>query len=303
MGITMTENESSKFKIGPDDNPDSVFIDEFQGLKLDKLNRRITLITILIPCLIGAIVFLVYRDINTRVGQVSYSGTARDQTLSKDLASFSNTQEDLSKKLASLEKTTTAMQKNLKEATTAIKYIRAARRSDNKKISNAINTINKTLTTLTPIPQELEKIAADIKIINDKSTKELKNYSQSIESIKNNLLRIEADLISMAAAKIDQKTLDTALKKQQEHYQKLLRQTSNDIDKRIVSLERKIQGKKSAKAPLDQKTQKTVTSTQKAAKPGPAPETVEPKPTPEEKTAQNTTLPQPGTFIEQDIKQ
>ena len=298
----MTENEFSKFKIGPDDNPDSVFIDEFQGLKLDKLSRRITLITILIPCLIGAIVFLVYRDINTRVGQVSYSGTARDQTLSKDLASFSNTQEDLSKKLAYLEKTNTAMQKNLKEATTAIKHIRSARRSDNKKISNAINTINKTLTTLTPIPQELEKIAAYIKIANDKSTKELEIYSQSLESIKNNLIKIEADLISIASAKIDRKTLDTALKKQQENYQKLLRQTSNDIDKRIVSLERKIQGKKSVKAPSDKKNQKTVTSSQKTAKPGPAQATVEPKPTPEEKTAQNTTLPKPGTFIEQDIK-
>lgn len=288
----MTENESSKFKIGPDDNPDSVFIDEFQGLKLDKLSRRITLITILIPCLIGAIVFLVYRDINTRVGQVSYSGTARDQSLSKDLASFSNTQKDLSKKLASLEKTTTTIQKSLKEATTAIKYIRSARRSDNNKISNAINTINKTLTTLTPMPQELEKIVADIKIVNDKSTKELVSFSQSLESIKNNLIKIEADLFSMAAAKIDRKTLDTALKKQQEHYHKLLRQTSNDIDKRIVSLERKIQGKKSVNAPSDRKTQKF----QKAAKPGPAPE-------PEEKTAQNTTLPKPGTFIEQDIKQ
>ena len=299
MGINMPENESSKFKIGPDDNPDSIFMDEFQGLKLDKLNRRITLITILIPCLIGAIVFLAYRDINTRVGQVSYSGAAKVQTLSKDLekrfSSLSNTQKDLSQKLASLEKTTTAMQKNLKEATTAIKYIRVARRSDNKKISNAINTINK---TLTPIPQDLEKIAADIKIVNDKSTKELENFSQSLESINNNLIKIEANLISMASAKIDQKTLDTALKKQEEKYQKLLRQTSNDIDKKIVSLERKIQGKKSVKAPSD----KTVTSSQKSSKPGPAQETDKPEPAPQEKTAQNTTLPKPGTFIEQDIK-
>ena len=294
----MTENESSKFKIGADDNPDSVFIDEFKGLKLDKLSRRITLITVLSPGLIGAIVFLAYRDINTRVGQVSYSGTARVQTLSKDLASLSNTQKDLSKKLASLEKTANTMQENLKAATTAIKHIRSARRSDNTKISNAINTINKTLATLTPIPQELEKIAADIKIVNDKSTKELANLSQSTESINNNLIKIESDIISVASAKIDQKTLDTALKKQQEIYQKLLRQTSNDIDKRIVSLERKIQGEKAVKAPSG----KTVTSSQKSATPGPTQETVEPEPTPKEKTAQNTTLPKPGTFIEQDIK-
>ena len=106
----------------------------------------------------------------------------------------------------------------------------------------------------------------------------------------------------MASAKIDQKTLDTALKKQQEIYQKLLRQTSNDIDKRIVSLERKIQGEKAVKAPSGKKNQTTVTSSQKSATPGPTQETVEPEPTPKEKTAQNTTLPKPGTFIEQDIK-
>ncbi len=299
----MTENESSKFTIGQDDNPESIFIDEFQGLKLEKLSRRITLITILIPCLIGAIVFLVYRDINTRVGQVSHSGTARVQTLSKGLAAVSGTQKDLSKRLAALENTATTIQKNLKEAATAIKYIRSARRADNKKISNAINSLNQSLATLTPIPQELEKLAADIKNINDQSTKEWANIAQSIENIRGNLLKIETDLIAMAAAKIDHKTLDAALKKQQKDYQKLLDQTSNAIDQRILSLERQMRGSKAVTTPSNKTNRKTVTSSQKANAPEPAPATVAPQPTPEEKTAQNTTLPKPGTFIEQDIKQ
>ncbi len=83
----MTENESAKFRIRSDDNPEAHFQEDNQGLKLDKLSRRLTLITILIPCLIGGILFLVYRDIQMRVGQVSDTGTSKVRTLSKDLES------------------------------------------------------------------------------------------------------------------------------------------------------------------------------------------------------------------------
>jgi chromosome segregation ATPase len=310
----MTENESTKFRIRSDDNPEAQFQLDNQELKLDKLSRRITLITILVPCLIGGILFLAYRDIQTRVGKVSDTGTTKVRTLSKDLESrFSSLlikhaklQVDFTQKISSFEKTTASLQKNLQEATTAIRYIRAARKSDNQKISNAINAVNKTLETLAPLPQNLETMASDIKLYDQNLSKELGSFSQSLEGIRNNLIKIQADIIYLASAKTDNKAFDLALKNQQKKYQLALQQTKRDIDKKIASLESQIKRIGSVETPPS-KTSKTKSSQKSVSVPP------ESKPDSKTKTSQNTatpkpvtedksSLPKPGSFIEQDIK-
>jgi len=309
----MTENESAKFRIRSDDHPEAQFQVDNQELKLDKLSRRLTLITILIPCLIGGILFLVYRDIQTRVGKVSDTGTSKVRTLSKDLESrysslsvkHAKLQVDFTQKISSLEKTTASLQKNLQEADTAIRYIRAARKSDNQKISNAINAMNKTLGTLAPLPQNLETMASEIKLYDQNLSKELGSFSQSLEAIRNNLIKIQAEIISLASLKMDNKAFDLAMKNQQENHQQALQQTKRDIDKKIASLESKIKRIGQVATPPSKKSQ--TKSSQKSVSVPP-----ESQPDSKAKTPQNTatpkpsedksSLPEPGSFIEQDIK-
>ena len=315
----MTENESAKFRIRSDDNPESQFGEDNQELKLDKLSKRITLITILIPCLIGGILFLAYSTIQTRVGQVSDTGTSKVRTLSKDLESrfsallvkHSKLQMDFTQKNLSLEKTNASLQKNLKEATTAIKYIRSARKSDNRKIANTIDAINKTLETLAPLPQNLETMASDIKLYDQNFSKELGSFSKSLEGIRNSLIKIQADILYLASAKTDKKAFDLALQ-----------QTRLDIYKRIVSLENRLNklgpvetppskksqtksSQKSASVPPESKpdsnaktSQNTATTTQSGSVENAVKESTTPKPVSEDKSS----LPKPGSFIEQDIQ-
>ena len=309
----MTENESAKFRIRSDDNPEAQFQDDNQWLKLDKLSRLLTLITILIPCLIGGILFLVYRDIQMRVGKVSDTGTSKVRTLSKDLESRYSSlslkhgkfQVGFTKRISSLEKTTVSLQKTLKEATTAIKYIRSARRSDNKKVAKAIDAINKTLGTLAPLPQNLETMASEIKLYDQNLSKELGSFSQSLEGIRNNLIKIQADILFLASAKTDNKAFNLALKSQQKNHQQALQQTKRDIDKKIASLESKIKRIGQVETPPGKKSQ-----TKSSQKSGSVPP--ESQPDSKAKTSQNTatpkssedksSLPKPGSFIEQDIK-
>jgi chromosome segregation ATPase len=309
----MTENESAKFRIRSDDNPEAHFQEDNQGLKLDKLSRRLTLITILIPCLIGGILFLVYRDIQMRVGQVSDTGTSKVRTLSKDMESRYSSlslkhgkfQVGFTKRISSLEKTTVSLQKTLQEATTAIKYIRSARRSDNKKVAKAIDAINKTLGTLAPLPQNLETMASEIKLYDQNLSKELGSFSQSLEGIRNNLIKIQADILFLASAKTDNKAFNLALKSQQKNHQQALQQTKRDIDKKIASLESKIKRIGQVETPPGKKSQ-----TKSSQKSGSVPP--ESQPDSKAKTSQNTatpkssedksSLPKPGSFIEQDIK-
>jgi chromosome segregation ATPase len=309
----MTENESAKFRIRSDDNPEAQFQEDNQELKLDKLSRRLTLITILIPCLIGGILFLVYRDIQTRVGQVSDTGTSKVRTLSKDMESRYSSlslkhgkfQVGFTQRISSLEKTTASLQKTLQEATTAIRYIRIARISDNKKVAKAIDAINKTLGTLAPLPQNLETMASEIKLYDQNLSKELGSFSQSLEGIRNNLIKIQADILFLASAKTDNKAFNLALKSQQKNHQQALQQTKRDIDKKIASLESKIKRIGQVETPPGKKSQ-----TKSSQKSGSVPP--ESQPDSKAKTSQNTatpkssedksSLPKPGSFIEQDIK-
>lgn len=325
----MTENESDKFRIRSDDNPEAQFHLDNQELKLDKLSRRLTLITILIPCLIGGILFLAYRDIQTRVGQVSDTGTTKVKTLSKDLKSrysflsvkHAKLQVDFTKKISSLEKTNASLQKNLQEATIAIRYIRSARKIDNKKMAKALDAMNKTLGTLAPLPQNLETMASEIKLYDQNLSKELGSFSQSLEGIRDNLIKIQADIIYLASAKTDNKAFNLALKNQQKNHQQALQQTKRDINKKIASLESKIKrigrvetppgkksqtksSQKSASVPLESQPDSKAKTSQNTATPksGSVENAVKDSVTPEPVSEDKSSLPKPGSFIEQDIQ-
>jgi chromosome segregation ATPase len=225
MGIgKMTDIESTKFKMLIDDeSTETQFQDEIDDPHIEKLNKRITRISILILCLVGVIILVAYFDLKKNILQIDRTGAKGVQTLYKQQE---NMEEILTNKIASLEKTTDSLQANLKEATTAIKYIRSARKIDNKKISSDFAAIDKTLTS---IPKDLENLTSSVKDIDDKFTQELSNIVQAVKKAKVDLLKIQADIDSLTTAKVDKKALDLALKKQQNSFQQELRRLRSDL--------------------------------------------------------------------------
>ncbi len=253
----MTDIESTKFKIRIDDeSTETQFQDEIDDPQLEKLNKRITRISILILCLVGVIILVAYFDLKKDILQIDRTGAKGVQTLYKQQE---NMEEILTNKIASLEKTTASLQANLKEATTAIKYIRSARKIDNKKMASDFAAIDKTLTS---IPKDLENLTSSVKDIDHKLSKELANLAQTVDKAKDDLLKIHADIASLSTAKVDKKTLDHALKKQQKTFQQELRRLRSDL-----------------------KDIKTAT-----------------KPVPDANPANETVTPKRGTIVEQDIR-
>ena len=62
------ENSNSRFQFSADDDePEAIVQDELRELKIEKLGQRVTLLTILIPCMIGVILVITYLDIKDRV--------------------------------------------------------------------------------------------------------------------------------------------------------------------------------------------------------------------------------------------
>lgn len=221
----MTDIESTKFKIRIDDeSTETQFQDEIDDPQIEKLNKRITRISILILCLIGVIILVAYFDLKKDILQIDRTGAKGVQTLYKQQE---NMEKILTNKIASLEKTTASLQANLKEATTAIRYIRSARKIDNKKMASDFAAIDKTLTS---IPKDLENLKSSVNDIDHKFSKELEYLAQTVKKAKVDLLKIQADIASLSTDKVDKKTLDLALKNQQKAFQQALRRLRSDIE-------------------------------------------------------------------------
>jgi len=291
----MPDNETSKFDIRIDEaSPESQFQEDVDELQVVNLNKRITRMSVLITCLFGAIILLGYLDLKKNLFKMDNSGTIEIQSLTKGVDSrFSSLslqqakfEEALSKKIAPLEKAVASIQPNLKEVSTAIKYIRAARKEDNKKMANSIEAINQTLAT---VPTKLQNLTSDIDKINNKHTNELSNLSRATKDIKNNLQNIQADIASLSSSKLDKKTLDIELTNQQKIFQQTLIQLTSDIEKRISSIEKKIKEMEKAKMVSERHRQIE-------------PKKSSPSMQQEPQTIKKAVIPKPGTIIEQDIQ-
>jgi hypothetical protein len=294
----MTEKESKKFKMPMDDEiPEFQVQEDLDDQKVEKLHKRITRISIIIPCLVVIIILAAYFDLKKNLSSVNTKGNMGVQTLSKELESrFSslsikeaNLEETLGKKTAALEKAAASLQTATKEATTAIKYIRSARKKDNENIASAIKKIEKTLAS---IPKDLEKILSDLKAIDKTSSAKLVIFSQFMDSSKNDLLTIRSDISSLKSSKADR----TALKDQQKVYQLALRQLTTNLEDRIKSVENilKERGKVNAPAKKQSQTKPEKSMPSNQTKTTSAPSSSSPK---------ETDIPKPGTIIEQDLSQ
>lgn len=288
----MTEKKSSKFKMRTDDvSPDLQLQDEADTPQLEKLNKRITRISILIPCLVGAILLAGYFNIKTHLSKVNTTGTIGVQTLSKELESkFSSLSLREATLEESMEKTTAALQKSVKEASTAIRQIRSARKADNKKIAKAVTKMEKTLASMS---KNLDKISADLKGLDQGLTKKLMNFS---ETAKNDLAKMRSNIAALKSAAVDQNDMDSALKDQQKIYQIALRQLTSNLEDKIARLEKKIRTPEkvapSSQKPKQVKPEKALSSTK--VETGKTPSPVPPKETP---------TPNTGTIVEEDLQQ
>jgi chromosome segregation ATPase len=303
MGIThgknkMTEKKSSKFKMSMDDErPDLQFQDEADSSQLEKLNKRITRISILIPCLLCAILLAAYFNIKTHLSKVNTTGAIGVQALSKELESkFSSLsvreatlEESMEKKVGSLEKTAAALQKNVKEASTAIRHIRSARKTDNQKTANAFGKMEKTLGSMS---KKLDKISSDLKSLDQALTKKLMIFS---ETGKNDLAKIRSNMAELKTAMVDRNDVDSALKDQQKIYQIALGKLASNLEDKITNLEKKL--KKLEKAALSPGTPKQVKS-KKALSSSKVETEKKPSPLP----PKDTVIPDTETIIEEDLK-
>lgn len=291
----MNDNEVSKFNIPIDEeSPDSQFQEDIEELQAVKLNKRITRMSILIISLTGVIMLFAYIDLKKNLFKMNRSGNTEIQILSKGMQSkFSSLslqqtkfEEILGKAIAPLEKSVALLQANLKETSTAIKYIRSARNIDNKKAAGAIEANNKALTS---VSQKLETLASNMDQVNQKYTNELSSLSRMTTDMKHHIQTIQADLDTLSSSQLDKKRLDIELSNERKMLQQTLAQLKSNIENQLSIIEKKIRELEKIKVSSEGRRPTT---------PKNAPPSQHPDPKPIDKNANL----QPGNIIEQDIQ-
>lgn len=250
----MTDKKPSNFKIQIDDETlDSQPREGAEDLRIKMLSQRMTLISILIPCLIGVILFVAYLDIRKRVSNVHSTTVLEVQTFSEDLAlklssltiQYAKLEDSLAERISSIERTASSLKIDLKEAEKAISKI-GLLKADRKELTDALAKTDK---ALLPIRKDLKNIVSEIKALDKKFNKELANLFETADKAKIELNRLQADITTISSDKIDRKALDLALKDKEKVYQQQIDLMAENLEDRIESIQKRIREFEEAVSP------------------------------------------------------
>ncbi len=265
----MAKYDSKEFNF--DDVPDEdyageLYRQEMKDLRIEKINQRVTIITILIPCLIGIVLYIAYRNITGRVSESEFMGSKEVQALSEELekkfselaTQNSTFQASLNAKIASLgksnndlndamKKTEASVQKltqDLNQAQASLKSIGASKVDKKeqaaaiKKINNTLVPMRKDIEALASVRKDVSSLSAEIKTF-DKSVKsDLASVSESIEKANSDVKKIQSELASQTEdqlKKIDLK-LEMLLLRIKINYENAIELAVEDIEKNLEML-------------------------------------------------------------------
>ncbi len=262
------DEQYSKFKFNGEDEPESeqtLYQDEAKDRRVEKLSHRVTIISILIPVLIGVVFYIAYRDITSRVSQSQDTEAMEIQNLSTQLqdkfdelsTKYGQLEASLVQKLAALEKVDKAMKANLKKAENTVSKINATK-ADKKdqqdaiaKIDTALSPIRKELKDISTMRNDLKAVTVELQSLDTDVQQKLTTISANVDKSLQNLTKIQSDMSALSNQKLDNDTLQLELLKAKKSYQKELDLTKTALDKRLSSILRKIRDlEKIAQAPL-----------------------------------------------------
>ena len=265
------DEEYPTFKFNSDDEPEpeqTLYQEEARDRRIEKISHRVTIISILIPVLLGVVFYITYRDITSRVSQSQDTGAMEIQNLSTQLEDqfealskkYGDLETSLVQKLADLEKVDKAMKANLKKAQDMVATINATK-VDKKEQQDAIAKIDtalgpirkeleslapmrKELETLTPMRNELKAVTNELRSLDKDTQQQLSTLSVNIDKTLKDVTRIQSeiqsDMSSLSDQKLDKDTLQLELLKARKKYQIELEQTKADLDRRLSLILRKI---------------------------------------------------------------
>ncbi len=266
----------------------STYHEDINTLRIDKLSNRITIISIIIPCLIGTILLFAYFDMKKRLVDVDLTKkdhfekisiqteerlNALDVKIAKNSFDLNNKIPELEKKNISLEgqitklSSTKADNKSIKTRFSKIGKQITNNTSKDIKAIKTIEASNKlTLAAIkenqTAIKGNLVQFNEKIKLIKEdtKSFKkkfdarlfELSNYEQQIAELKKTISLLDKNYEQLEKNYIPQTSLDKQLKRLSQKLTTNISKIQKDLDSISQSRSNTDKPKSQIKLPIEQ---------------------------------------------------
>jgi len=296
----MPKKRQSQFKMRMDNGgTDSLYAEERNDLKLEKLTQKVTIISILVPVLIGVILIISYLDIKSRVSTVQDTGESGVQSLSQNLESrfsslslkFAQLEETFSKQINKAAKTQQTLQKKLIEAEKSIRWL-----SKIKASKKTFEQKNADLETgLEAIRTDLQTLDSNLSSLDESVKKELVDLVALVEKSSAAMLALQAQV----AEKMDRAETEKAIDAQKQDLVASIEKLGLRLEKQIVLNRQKIAAVKEKAAGAAKPPKKKAPTAKPAPQASPKKE-IAPKPV--EKTEKPTPpAPKPGEIVEQDL--
>lgn len=241
----MNETDHGKFKMKGDATETDLHQEEMVDLRVEKLSHRLTLLTILVPLLLGVVLTIAYLDVKKRVSTFYASGTTGVANLSKDLESrFSSLslkmaalEEEMATLKAALEKTAISIRGDLKETQGQLAKADLSARNDHKRVSAAVTKVAQ---DLSPVAKETAALRADLTRFGTKTTEALSMLGQSMKPTEEKVGTLTKEISALSETKVDQKGLALALSSQKQVISQELEVVKTGLQAKILSLEKQI---------------------------------------------------------------
>ena len=269
----MAEENPPEFKFSADDqDPETFYREEIKDLRVEKLSQRITLLSILLPLLIGVAIFFAYRDLTGRVSRTQDTGSIEVQRISRELEEISkkfneklitfsttlSTQDKefdttVSGKLAAVNKNVDALNKNLQSLSENLNQTRrtvkilAVTKADKKsqeaafaKINASLKSHKKELKSLTKLRSELKTVSSAIRKLEGNLSQKLAEVATTAEQSKKDYNQLQESLTVLSDTKIDRDTLALELLMLRKNFQNRLAQEIAAINQKLDAIQNKI---------------------------------------------------------------
>ena len=250
------ENDNSRFQFSTnEDEPEVIHQNELRELKIEKLGQRVTLLTFLIPCMIGIIIVITYLDIEDRVTRSHDTGAIGVQKLSKDLVSkFSSLSleqakiKDIqAKKLPELEKSAAFLKSRITKLQKSMDQMTASTISRDE-----LTRVAETLTNrVADIPQGLQSDFETLALVDDRIVEDTRRISADIKTLSNNMAEIDTriniirkEIETVSDKSIDKDDLELSLKLKEIGYRQSLLDKTAILEKEIQAIRKEVKGLK-----------------------------------------------------------
>lgn len=237
----------------------SIFQQEANTLQIEKLSQRVTIISVIIPCIIIAILVFVYMDITEKVVDVDQTQANQMAQVSQNLETKLNALDvriakathELDEKLTALEAKRQALENQTAKMSAAkvdLKAMEAALAKLDKRIKANADQDKSTLAAMERINQQLlstiDKNSSDFQAVSGQMKKEFRLFKEEFDARLLELSAYEERIAqlgkenSLLGKKLDElkKETATSIDKKLNKNLSLLRQ---DLEKQIADVKRR----------------------------------------------------------------